>query len=441
MNFQWLKWVCAVGGLAWMSSAGAATISVTGDLQQAIDQANDYDVLELSGHFTGRFHIDKPLSLVGRQATLSGAGQGHVLTVEGQDVTLMNLIIEDWGGDLTEIHSGILVKENSQNVQLINNQLTGPGFGIYVLNSQKVQVKGNRVTGDLSLRSADRGNGIHLSGVTHSVVDGNSIKHTRDGVYIINSQHNQILGNHMRELRYGVHYMYSHNNAVIGNHSEHVRAGFALMSSRNLKVANNVAIHCTQYGLLLNFVTYSEFYQNKIDHIRVPESNAAAGNHGKALFVYNSQYNTFKGNRFSNSDLGVHLTAGSEGNVISENAFVQNQTQVKYVATRTQEWSESGKGNYWSNYLGWDLNQDHIGDSPFEPNDGMDKVLWKYPEAKILMDSPAVLMLRWVQRSFPVFKSVGVTDSHPIFRASELSTHPSNTDLNYPHNEPVHGGS
>ena len=47
---------------------------------------------------------------------------------------------------------------------------------------------------------------------------------------------------------------------------------------------------------------------------------------------------------------------------------------MKYVSNKKQEWSFEGKGNYWSNYLGWDMNSDGFGDVAFEPNDGIDKL-------------------------------------------------------------------
>jgi nitrous oxidase accessory protein len=84
------------------------------------------------------------------------------------------------------------------------------------------------------------------------------------------------------------------------------------------------------------------------------------------------------------------------------------------VASREQEWSHEGRGNFWSDYLGWDLDADGVGDRHYEPNDAVDKLLWKYPLARLLMNSPAVQALRWVQREFPVFRSPGVRDSHPL---------------------------
>lgn len=60
------------------------------------------------------------------------------------------------------------------------------------------------------------------------------------------------------------------------------------------------------------------------------------------------------------------------------------------------------------------MNNDGIGDAIFEPNDGIDKLVWQYPEMKMIMDSPAILILRWVQKQFPVLKPPGVKDSYPL---------------------------
>src|SRR5690606_280458 len=125
---------------------------------------------------------------------------------------------------------------------------------------------------------------------------------------------------------------------------------------------------------------------NYIEGVQQTEARDAEGAFGKGFFIYNSTQNTLRGNTVKQAEIGIHLTAGSENNKVSGNAFMHNQTQVKYVATRQQEWSENGSGNYWSNYLGWDMNSDQIGDTAFEPNDHIDRLLWLYPQARLLMD-------------------------------------------------------
>ena len=58
----------------------------------------------------------------------------------------------------------------------------------------------------------------------------------------------------------------------------------------------------------------------------------------------------------------------------------------------------------------------------YEPNDSVDKLLWRYPSAKLLMNSPAIEALRWIQKDFPVLKSPGVTDSFPLMNISQYKT-------------------
>jgi nitrous oxidase accessory protein len=114
--------------------------------------------------------------------------------------------------------------------------------------------------------------------------------------------------------------------------------------------------------------------------------------------------------------VGIHFTAGSERNEITANAFIGNRTQVKYVGTRLIDWGHTGRGNYWSDNPAFDLDGDGIADRPYRPNGVMDQILWAYPQAKILANSPAVELIRWAQARFPAIRPGGVIDSAPLMR-------------------------
>jgi nitrous oxidase accessory protein len=405
-----------VGSVSCAVFSQSIIVNSSDDLQAMIDSSTEGDELFLqAGTYVGNFEVTQSISLYGKQGVKFNAnGMNNALTITANNVTIKNMSLFNWGDDLTETNAAIKAK-NVEHLTLENNTLQGNGFGFYLEGVRTAFIKNNDVTGNSEMRSADRGNGIHLTNVKQATVIENKVTHTRDGLYIINSQNNKLLNNHMSDLRFGIHYMYSHNNTVSGNITEDIDVGYALMSSNNLIIENNHANRARDYGLLLNFVNTSKFTNNTMDHIS-PGSNVIMGDEGKALFVYNSNNNHLESNTFSNSDMGIHLTAGSENNKIFNNQFVNNEIQVKYVSSRTQEWSNDGQGNYWSNYIGWDLDRNGIGDTAFEPNDDIDKLIWKYPEAKVIMDSPAVLLLRWVQRSFPILKSPGVKDSFPQFQ-------------------------
>lgn len=386
------------------------------NLQALLDQAEANSIVILSpGVYKGNFFLKQSLSLIGEEgAIIDAQGQHDAIRVSANDVVISALTIRNWGDDLTAMNAGIYVEKGANNASIINNDMQGDTTGIWIDKNKGAKIINNRIQGNNTMRSTDRGNGIHLSNATETEVRANEVWHTRDGIYIISSQGNILTENVLHDLRYGIHYMYSHSNTVSKNETRHTRAGYALMQSRLLTVTDNVSLDNEDYGILLNFITKSTLENNHIDGVRQSEARNVDGADGKGFFIYNSVGNTLRNNFVANAEIGIHLTAGSEGNTISGNSFIHNQTQVKYVATRTQEWSENGQGNYWSNYMGWDMNNDNVGDNYFEPNDSVDKLIWTFPQTKILMDSPAVWLLRAIQRQFPVLKSPGVRDSFPL---------------------------
>ncbi len=416
----------AVLALFWVGhtlAADAPTARIApGELAVALEQAQPGDWLHLEGGVhRGGVRITVPLRLTGdADAVLDGDGQGHVLVVAAPDVTVQALTLRNGGARIGDMDAAIFVEQEAQRVRLLGNRIHARGFGIWLDAASHALIADNRISGDTALRSQDRGNGIHLFNVNQAVVAGNTVWETRDGIYIDVSDDNRLLGNTLHDQRYGIHYMFSHHNQVIGNRTWDNRAGFALMASRNLLVVGNRAQGDENYGLLLNDITYSTIEGNTaigIRHGTTPGTGRTiTGAEGKAMFVYNSQHNTIRDNLLAGTDIGIHLTAGSEGNRIHRNALVNNRSQVMYVATREQEWSVDGLGNYWSDYVGWDLSGDGIGDVPHEPNDSVDRLLWTYPMARVLMNSPAVQLLRWVQREFPILRPSGVKDSAPLMR-------------------------
>lgn len=397
-------------------------------LQAALDKAAAGDTLVLApGIYRGNFVIRTPVSLYGENgARLECNRTQYCLRIEAPDVRIENLQLADWGANLSTLDAGIFVTREAARVHIAGNRLQGDSFGIWVDATPDARIEHNRISGNPAIRSQDRGNGIQLFNVSGAEVIGNEVWQTRDGIYIDTSNDNRLVDNHLHDLRYGIHYMYSHHNALIGNRTQNTRTGYALMQSKYLTVTGNRSDGDLNYGFLLNYITHSTLRGNRIGGVRAGRSgpggqgSAVAGADGKAIFIYNALFNEITDNLFADSDLGIHLTAGSEDNRLSGNAFIGNREQVKYVATREQNWSHAGSGNYWSDYLGWDLNGDGIGDTRYEPNDGVDRLLWQYPDARVLFNSPAVEVLRWVQRQFPVLKAPGVIDSHPLMSSHWL---------------------
>jgi nitrous oxidase accessory protein len=393
-------------------------------LRQLIANASAGDTITLApGLYRGGVVIDKPLTLQGvSDAIIDAEGVGDVIRVEAVDVTIRGLTLRNSGFNLTKMNAAVHGARGVHRLAVEDTFMEGNAFGLWVWHSDDIRFINNSIRGDTRYASQDRGDGIRLFNVTNGLFSHNTVWETRDGIYVDTSRNLEFRENYFHDLRYGIHYMYAHNGRITGNRTTRTRSGYALMMSRDLVVDNNISENDQNYGLLMNFITYSTITNNVMRAVTGwsgpinVEHGVTLGADGKAVFIYNSLHNTISGNTFADSEIGIHLTAGSEGNEIYGNSFMRNQFQVKYVATRKQEWSRNGRGNFWSDYLGWDLGDDGIGDQPYEPNDGIDKLLWKYPLAKMLMNSPAIQTLRWVQKQFPILRSPGVQDSYPLMR-------------------------
>ncbi|TAL89444.1 MAG: nitrous oxide reductase family maturation protein NosD [Rhodanobacter sp.] len=393
-------------------------------LQQAVAAAAAGAVLSVApGVHHVHLVLDRPVTLKGQPgAILDGDGQGDVVRIRTTGVTLRNLTIRNSGRDLTAMNAGVYVEKGVDGAVVENNRIQDILFGVYLDGPQHVQVIGNVITGITELRVPSRGDGIHLWSDANCVIRGNDVSAVRDGIYDYVSHDNLIADNHIHEVRYGVHQMYTRNETLQGNTSSNNVAGMALMSSDHMRVVGNHMVNDSSYGILFNYVTYSDIGGNEVRDITGDlggDNQVVAGGEGKALFVYNSEFNRIHDNLLADSPIGIHITAGSQDNHVYNNAFVNNRTQVKYVQNVADEWSLDGKGNYWSNYLGWDLDGDGLGDVPYRPNDGVDMLLWKYPGARVLLSSPSILLLRYVQRAFPVFTPPSVQDSHPLMSIPE----------------------
>jgi nitrous oxidase accessory protein len=278
---------------------------------------------------------------------------------------------------------------------------------------------------------SERGDGISVWNAPGARIEGNDIRWGRDGIFTKASQRNAFTGNRFRDLRFGVHYMYTNDSEVSGNASFGNHAGYAIMYSQRLTVRGNLSEGDRDHGLLFNYANGSQVTGNRVVGRRSWTGPGEAGGEDrehaalagpdedgpalhKCVFIYNANNNRFTGNWFEGCGIGVHFTAGSEGNVITGNAFIGNRNQVKYVGTRHLDWSRAGRGNYWSDNSAFDLNRDGIADAAYRPNDLVDRVVWTAPRAKLLLNSPAVQVLRWAQSQFPAILPGGVVDSRPL---------------------------
>lgn len=395
----------AAGLLAPARAADVRVSATDGALTQAIEQAAPQDRLLLSsGVHKGGLVINKPLTIEGEAgAIVDSGGEGSVFKIFAANVTIKNLTIRGSGAKGENFDSGIYVEKGADTPIIEGNAIQGNLFGIVLHGCKDALVKANVIANRSDLWLNDRGNGIHIWNNTGARIESNRVRGGRDGIYIEASHQNVIHANRFEELRFAIHYMYANANEVSDNVSIHNRVGFALMYSKAIKVMRNVSVGDLQHGLMLHTTYKSEIFDNYV-----------YGTGEKCLFIYTSASNSIHGNRLEQCGIGVHFTGGSENNKFYANAFLSNETQVKYTGLKVYEWSDAGKGNYWSDHTAFDLDGDGVADAAYRPNTLADWLLWKYPLAKLLISSPALQTLRFVQEQLPALYPGGAIDSFPL---------------------------
>ena len=388
--------------------AWAAEVAVTpgpGALQRAIAGAAPGDVLTLEkGLYSGAITIDRPLSLIGVEgAEINGEGNGTTVTIAARDVTLRGLTVTGSGLSSQDLDAGIKILKGADRARVEDNRVIGNLHGIDIHGGKDAQVTGNTIEGTRNPKMNDRGNGIYVWNSPGAVVANNSVRWGRDGIFANASRDDIFRDNLFRDLRFAVHYMYTNDSEVTGNISIGNHLGFAIMFSNKIAVKDNLSLGDRSNGVMLNYANNADI-----------SGNMVRGGALKCLFIYNAHKNLIYRNRFEGCGIGIHFTAGSERNVLTENSFIGNREQVKYVGTRHVEWSFEGRGNYWSDHPAFDLNGDDIADGVFRPNDLMDHILWSQPAAALLTGAPAVQLVRWSQKNFPATLPGGVLDSFPL---------------------------
>jgi nitrous oxidase accessory protein len=412
-------------------------------LNAVVEQAAAGDRIILrAGKYAGPLVIRKSLTIEGMPgAAIVGNKKGTVITIDAARVTLRDVDISGSGMNLETMDSGVFATEAAKGAVIENNTVEGNLFGIYIHGARDSVTRRNTIIGLKEGRMSESGNGVTVWNAPGAKILDNDISFGRDGIATNASKHNVFSGNRFRDLRFAIHYMYTNDSEIRGNVSIGNSVGYAIMFSSRLKIVDNLSDGDRDHGLLLNFANSSLIEGNVVRGRLQPESRwimagtrdsthelpgddstADAGRNPsglrlgpeKCVFIYNANKNRLLDNEFNGCAIGIHFTAGSEGNIMSGNAFINNRNQVKYVGTRYLDWSVNGRGNYWSDNPAFDLDGDGIGDKPYRPNDLIDKVLWTSPQAKVLTTSPAVQMIRWAQAQFPALLPGGVVDSHPL---------------------------
>ena len=345
--------------------------------------------------------IDKALTLIGENfPVIDGDFKGEIIKIIADNVTLDGLFIINVGTSYTEDYAAVRVVK-SKNFLIQNLVLEKLFFGIYLEKASHGKVYNNKITGD-AIEEYNSGNGIQLWYSQNIEIDQNIVTHVRDGIYLEFSNFCKITNNRSLEnIRYGLHFMFSNDDLYEGNTFQNNGAGVAVMFSKRILMYRNIFKDnwgSASFGILLKEINDSEIIEN------IFENNTTGIN------IEGSNRVNYRNNDFINNGWAIKSRGACYANHFVNNNFMYNSFDLAYNSKLNDN---TFQNNYWSNYTGYDLDKDGIGDVPYRPVKLFTYVVNRTPEAIILLRSLFIDLIDFSEKVSPVFTPDNLLDTSP----------------------------
>ncbi|WP_412987809.1 nitrous oxide reductase family maturation protein NosD [Pontimicrobium sp. IMCC45349] len=378
-------------------------------IKQGIEQAKDHDTLLIKKGTYKEYNleINKPLTIIGEDyPVIDGEEKGEIITITANNVTVDGLFIINVGTSYTEDYAAIRVRK-SKDFVIQNVVLEKLFFGIYLEKSRDGKVFHNKIIGD-AVEEYNSGNGIQLWYSHNIQVEHNFVQRVRDGIYLEFSDDCIIKNNvSSNNIRYGLHFMFSNDDLYQDNVFEKNGAGVAVMFSKKIKMFNNIFKEnwgSASYGMLLKEINDSEIKGNTFEENTI------------GINIEGSNRITYQNNDFINNGWAIKVRGACYTNSFIGNNFLYNSFDLSYNSKINDNIFDK---NYWSNYTGYDLDKDGIGDVPYRPVKLFSYIVNRTPETIILLRSLFIDIIDFSEKVSPVFTPDNLLDNNPSIKKIE----------------------
>ena len=332
--------------------------------------------------------------------TIDGEDRGEIIKIVADNVTVDGFKIINIGTSYTADYAAVrVIKRNGFLIQ--NLQLQKLFFGIYLEKSNNGKVLNNKIIGD-AVNEYNSGNGIQLWYCKGVEVRGNTVEHVRDGIYLEFSDNIKISHNLSKNnLRYGLHFMFSNHDIYEYNTFENNGAGVAVMFSRFVEMNHNIFKEnwgTAAFGLLLKEINDAKINDN------VFQENTVGIN------VEGSNRIEYLHNDFISNGWAIKVRGACYTNSFEYNNFMYNSFDISYNSNLNDNVFNN---NYWSNYTGYDLNKNGVGDIPYRPVKLFSYIVNRTPETIILLRSLFIDIIDFSEKVSPVFTPDNLVDENP----------------------------
>jgi nitrous oxidase accessory protein len=412
-----LSMTLVAGLLALSAPRAESQASPPMDLQALIDATQTGGTLVVpAGHYPGHARVSHSMTLRGEgRVVLDAGGDGDVLTIAAPDVTIEGLVFRGTGTSLDRENCG-LVAVDAQRIVVRGCKFEDVLFGIHLKNSPDALIAGNTIASK-PLEMPRRGDAIRLWMSSRTVIEDNVATGSRD-IIVWYSDDVVLRRNRVSLGRYGMHFMYASRNVLEDNVLVDNSVGAFLMYSKDLTMRRNVLARNdgpSGFGIGLKDMDGLLVEDNLIVDNRV------------GLHLDNSPMvvgieHRIQRNVFAYNDIGIAFMPNVKGNQFTENSFLENVEQVAILGAgvlKGNEFAVDGRGNFWSDYRGFDLDDDGVGDIEYRADALFENLVDRDPRMRLFMFSPAQHAIGMAARAFPVVAPrPKVVDPHPLTSAT-----------------------
>ena len=399
--------------LLWAPVASGSTLKVCKtcaftSVKQAVQKATAGDTVLVNGgiYKEAGIEIKKPLTLIGQNnPVIDGNFTGQLITVLADNVTIQGFTLQNVATSYTRDDAAIRVMGRN-NIRILGNTILKTYYGIYMQNSEKVEIKNNVVIGENADKTeSSLGNAIHLYYTDEVNITGNNVQGHRDGIYLEVVKNSQVHRNTShKNMRYGLHFMFSDGNTYTYNTFRNNGAGVAVMYTRNVRMEHNTFEDnwgAASYGLLLKEINNSLIYNN------IFRRNTTA------IHMESSSQLDIKSNDFERNGWAIKLMTTCIEDTFRLNNFTGNSFDV---STNGRSQHNHFENNYWEKYTGYDLDKDNIGDVPYRPVSLYAMLVEQVPPAVMLMRSFMVDLMDNMEKVLPSIIPEQLVDERPLMK-------------------------
>jgi len=373
-------------------------------ISAAIESAKDGDtvLVENGIYFESNIIVDKQLALIGiGHPVIDAEENGYIFDISADSIIIKGFTLNNVGKSYTKDYSAIHTLNTNQFI-IEDNILNNPFFAIHIERSKNGIIRNNIITG-VAKEEHNSGNGIHLWNSAKIRIYNNTIERMRDGIYLEFVKNSEVIGNVSKNnIRYGLHFMFSNDDKYENNTFEKNGAGVAVMFSKFIYMRNNIFRYnwgTASYGLLLKEINDADIKGNLFE-----QNTIGINAEGSNRVVYEN-------NTFTNNGWAIKFLGACYGNKLLMNNFMYNAFDISYNGSINGNLFDR---NYWSDYTGYDLDKNSIGDVPYRPIKLFSYIVNRTPETIILLRSLFVDIINFSEKVSPMFTPDNLKDFNPL---------------------------